>query len=99
PLREPLDRLEQRLPETRELVLHARRDLGKHCSRDQSVALETTQRERQHALRDALDRATQVTETHGAIAEQVDDLNAPLVAHAIEDFSHRGTFLRLVVPW
>src|SRR5215471_657282 len=43
--------------ELRELVVHTRRDRRKHRTRDEAVALELLQRQREHALGDTFDGA------------------------------------------
>jgi hypothetical protein len=56
-----------------------------HRTRDQAVAFEVAQRERQHALADAVDLAVQFGEPQHAVTEQFDDEQRPLVAQAIEE--------------
>src|SRR5262249_27154882 len=66
PRRERRHRLEESPPEGREPVVHARRDRREYGARDEPIALEAAERERQHSLRDAFDRALERGETRRA---------------------------------
>ncbi len=46
-------------------VGHLWRNCGSHRPRDQAIALETAQGERQHALRDGVDAALELSEAFG----------------------------------
>src|SRR6185312_16682894 len=80
PRAEPADRFQQRAPQPGELVIDARWNRGEHRARDQPVALERAQGERQHALRDAPKRAAQFVEALRPRPERRDDQHGPLVA-------------------
>ena len=60
PGHEPADRLHELLAQRRERVLDARRHLGIDVAREQAVALEASQRRRQHPLRDARNASLQL---------------------------------------
>jgi len=85
PCAERPDRLSQRTAERGELVIDARRDRRRDGARHEPVALEAAQREREHALRDAADRALDLTEATRTVGELHDEQHAPLIAHARED--------------
>src|SRR5579862_5124861 len=79
------DRLQQVAAERRERIIDARRDGRKHRARHQTVALEPAQRQGQHALRDAADRAPQLVEAQRAVAKPADHQNRPFVADPGQD--------------
>src|SRR5438874_2681186 len=53
------DRLQQIAPEGRQGIFNARRNGGKHGAGNEAVALQATQSQGQHPLRDAADRTAQ----------------------------------------
>jgi len=55
--------------ELRELVVNPWRNRRIYGARNQAVAFEPTQREREHALGDVLDRVAQLVEAHGAASQ------------------------------
>ena len=77
-------RLEERLAERGERVLHPGRDDRVDGARDQTVTLERAYGDGQHARGDPADLAAQLAEAPGAAADKVDDLQGPLVADAPE---------------
>src|SRR3954447_11091233 len=62
--------------------------------RDDAVTLELAQRQREHALRDAVDRALELAEPAAAFAEEADHQHAPLVADAVEHLAHHDALGR-----
>ena len=78
------DGLQQRSSHVSEFVIDAWRNGRKHRSRDQSIALQPAQGQRQHPLRNAVDAALQLVETPWAVSQHGDDVEAPLVAYAIQ---------------
>src|SRR5262249_456040 len=98
PARETLDRLEQGLAQTGQLVVDAGWDLGKHRSRDETIALEPAQREGQHALGDAFGRASERGETDRSMGGEGHDLHAPLVANSVKHLANGRARMRVDVP-
>src|SRR5688500_8074065 len=80
-------------------VLDTRRNLGIDSACDQAIALESPERDRQHALADSVHLLAQLVEAQRSrIAEDVDDVHRPRVAHAGEHVSRvtvRGCVLEL----
>jgi hypothetical protein len=82
---ERLDGLSERVPEPGQPVLDAwwyGRVLG---PADVAIALQAAQCQSQHSVRDTADETLDLIEALGTIAQQNDDENAPLVAHACQD--------------
>src|SRR5581483_10603868 len=80
-------RLRQAAPEIGELVVDPWRNGRKYSPRDQSIALEPAQGQRQHPLRDAANHALDLVEALRAVAEHHDHEHAPFIADAGEDGS------------
>jgi len=91
PERQRHHRFQQCSCERGQLVIDAWRDGGRDHARDQAIALQATQRQRQHALRNAVDRPTQLTEPFRAVAQHRDDQNTPFVADTAEYLAYGGT--------
>ena len=79
----------QRAANFRQFIVDARRNGGKHRARDQSIALQPAQRQRQHALGDGAHRPADFVEAHGAVGQEPDDVNRPLVPDAGQHIRHR----------
>ena len=75
------------------LILDAWRDGGINRARDEAVALELAQGERQHALRDIADRTANFIETRGATGDEFHDQHRPLVADPRKGFANCPAFL------
>src|SRR5215203_5608056 len=86
-----LDQRDQGAALVRELVGHARGDLGEGPALDDAVLLELAQSQREGARADALERALQLTEPKRGIREVADDQQGPLAG---DDFRRPadGTF-------
>ncbi|GLW96998.1 hypothetical protein Misp02_10850 [Microtetraspora sp. NBRC 16547] len=54
---------------------------------DQAVAFQAAQRQREHALGDALDGALKLGVTLGTVAQQAHDQHAPLVPDPVQDIA------------
>src|SRR2546422_228330 len=90
PRHQPADRLHELFAQRRERVLDAGRHFGIDVAREQAVALEASQRRRQHPLRDTRDTSLQLRKP-GAwgrpLLEHDDDEQAPLVADPVQHFT------------
>src|SRR5713101_6027363 len=93
PQAETAHRLEQRMAELRELVIDARRNGREQCAGHEPVALEPPERQGQHPLRDAAERAAQLVEPHRPLPQGGDDQHRPLVADAGEYLADRAAIL------
>ncbi len=80
---------QQVAPKIGQLIIHARRNGRVDRSCDKTVALKTTQRARQHLLRNAIDRPFQLIEPHGSVAKVVDDQHRPFVADTRQNVINR----------
>ena len=67
-------------------------DRGKYRTRDKAVPFQSAQCQRQHALRDAGNRAPQFAEPLRALPKHGNHEHAPLIAHALENLTY-GTAL------
>ena len=85
---EGLDRVEQGGTEFGEFVVDPRRHDRKHGSGDEAFAFELSQREREHALADAVDLALQLAEPLRSVGKDADHEQRPLVGDAVEDRAH-----------
>src|SRR5438093_8414497 len=86
PRHQPPDELTQRRAKGRERVLNAGRHFGVHRPCDQAVTLQPAKRHGEHALADAIHLLSQLVEPQRSrIAEHVNDVDGPGVAHARED--------------
>ena len=90
PLRKTRDRLKQAAPEFCQVVFDAWRDGGIDGPGNQAVPFQAFQGQGQHTLGDAFDAVSQLTEALLPVAQHTDDLNAPFVAHPIQDFTNGG---------
>src|ERR1700694_1778989 len=82
PIDEPSHHLAQSPAESRERVLYARRHLGIHLARNQTVALHAAQSHRQHPLTNPIHSVPQLVESQRAcVAEEVDYVPRPLISH------------------
>src|SRR5258708_98001 len=79
------DRVDERRAERRQAIFDRHRDGWVGGARDDAVAFEVAQRDREHALADVGYGAADVHEAHGAAGQQVDDEQRPFVADAVED--------------
>jgi len=79
--------------QARKLIVDARRDGGMDSARDQAVALQLAQRERQHALRDIADRTAYFIEAHRTTGEEFHDQHRPLVADPRKGLADRPALL------
>src|SRR6185437_13689471 len=79
---------DQRAPEIGQLIIDARRNRRIDGPRHQPIAFETTQSERQHALRYAADRTPELVETHWPILQQADHVDSPFIADARQQVGH-----------
>lgn len=75
---------EQGTPGPCQSVIHPRRSRRCHGPSDQRVALEAAQRQREHPLRDSIDRTPKLVEPQRTIAKDGNDENAPFVADPFE---------------
>src|SRR6185503_17836957 len=87
------DRFEQRAAELGQLVFHLRRDGREYGAGDEPVALQAPQGERQHALRDRAERATDFVEAPRTLTELDDNQNGPLVADPGQHLADRAAIL------
>ena len=87
PQTERLHGLPQGAAELGQLVIDPRRSGGEDSPRHQAVALQPTQREREHPLRNTADHALDLIKMLRAIAEQDDDEHGPLVALRAPEWS------------
>jgi len=94
PCGEGHDGLDERAPEFGEFVVDARRGRGRHGARHQAVSLEAAECERQHPLRDPIDRSTQLAETHRSVSQESDHQHAPFIADPVEDLADRTVLRR-----
>src|SRR5262249_55198431 len=90
PVAERGHRLQQIAPERSQAVFDPRRNGGKYAARNQPVTFEATQRQRQHALRNAADRPAQFVEPQRSAAKPRHHQNRPLVADPGEHVAHRA---------
>ncbi len=99
PCGERHDRIEKGPPGSRQSVVDPRWCRRCHRPSDESVALEAAKRQREHSLRDPIDRAAKLVEAHRAIAKDRHDENAPLVADPFEHVANRAVVVgNLRVP-
>ena len=80
----------------REFVVHARRDGREDGSRHQPVPLQASQREREHALRDAFDGAAYLVEPHRAFGQKPYDKHRPFVADARKHRREQAAMVRVI---
>jgi hypothetical protein len=73
-------RLSQAPTKLRQFIVDSRRNGRENGARDQPIALQTAQGERQHPLRNAADPALDLVEALWAVAERHNDEHAPFVA-------------------
>ena len=90
PVIQGTERNEQRSAQIGQLVVDPGRHGGVDGTADQSIALQTAQGEREHALADALDGAVQLVEAVRPLTEEDDDQDTPLVSHTVEDLASRA---------
>ena len=83
------NRNQQIAAERGQRIIHPRRNGRKRRSCNQPVALEPAQRKRQHALRNAADRAPQLVEAHRPVAQPRHDQDRPFVADPGEHVADR----------
>src|SRR5216684_4916836 len=91
PADKPIDRVDERRAERRQAILDRHRDGWVGGALDDAVALEVAQRDREHALAYAGNRAADVHEAPGAAVQQVDDEQRPFVADAVEHVAGHPT--------
>ena len=91
PISKRFYRHQQIASQIRQLVIHTWRNGRINCPGHKSVAFKTTQRTRQHLLRDTIDCPLQLVELHRPIAEILDDHHRPFVADACEEMVNRRT--------
>src|SRR5436190_19875272 len=91
------DRLQQIAPEGGQGIFNARRNGGKHGAGNEAVALQATQSQGQHPLRDAADRTAQFVKSQRTAAEPRHHQNRPFVAdprqHVADRAAVRGQML------
>lgn len=78
------DRGEKRPADCGQFVIHARWDRREEGSTDRAVPFQSTKRNREHSLRDAVDLPSQCIEADRPILQGHEDVKAPLVGNAIE---------------
>src|SRR5271163_3931849 len=100
PVAERRNRVEKVAPKRRQLIVDPRRHRRKDGARDQSVALQPAQGQRQHTLRNAADGAAQFVEAARALAEQRHDEDRPFVADPRQDVADGAAIGgQILVPW
>jgi hypothetical protein len=67
-----------------------------HGPAHQPVALQGAHGQGEHALADPLDGMVQLAEAVGALAEEDDDHDAPLVSHPVENLAGRAVLDDLI---
>ncbi|ANP89179.1 hypothetical protein BA011_25610 (plasmid) [Rhizobium leguminosarum] len=91
---------EEGLPQLRQLIFHARRNLRIDGAPHEAVLLQMLQRLGQHLLRDVTDLAHQLVEAFLSVFQCLEGEQAPLIADTIEHASDRasrpGLLFRLV---
>lgn len=90
PITKRLHRHQQIASQISQLIIHARWNGWVDRSSDKTIAFETTQRARQHLLRDAIDRPFQLIEPHRSVAKIFDDHHRPFVTDARQKMMNRG---------
>src|SRR4051812_8893672 len=86
----------QRLPERRQPVLDGGRDHVEDGPLHEPVGLHAAQRLREHLLRDAVDRAAQLTVALRAVDERVDHQAGPLVGDTVERLARLAVLIEHV---
>jgi len=84
------------MSELRQRVVDAGRNGGEHRARDQAVTLQRPQRQGQHPLRNAAERAADLVEPLWPVAERAHDQHRPFVADACEHLAHGAAIFGLV---
>ena len=83
--------LPQAAAELGQLIIHALRSRWENGPRHEAVPFQSTQREREHPLRNTADHPLDLIEAFRAITEQDDDQHAPLVPDARQDGAQVAT--------
>src|ERR1700730_12392981 len=86
-------RLPQRAAETGQLVVHAGRNGCENGAGYQAVAFQSSEREREHSLRNAADHSFDRVEALRPVAEQHDYQHAPFIADAGQHRTDRAAVL------
>src|SRR6266852_3684028 len=93
PQAEPAHGIEQGMAELRELVIDARWNGREDGAGHEAVALQAPDRQGQHPLRDAAERAAQLVEPHRPLPQGGDDQHRPFVADPREHLADRAAIL------
>jgi hypothetical protein len=84
---------DQRFSALGQFIIHPGRIGRVNRSRDEAIALQALQRQRQHALRDTLDQLEDLAVTHRSMREHADHHHGPLVADARQYVRERAVVL------
>src|SRR5215212_9661394 len=87
------DRFKQGAAQPGELIIHARGNCRKNSAGNQTVALQAAQRQGQHALRNAAERAANLIEPFPTTPQFAYYQHRPFVTHTREHLAHRPTVL------
>src|SRR4030088_2367444 len=90
-------RLPQRAAETGQLVVHAGRNGWENGAGHQAVAFQSSEREREHSLRNAADHSFDRVEALWPVAEQHNDQHAPFIADAGQHRTDGAAILAIAI--